>query len=168
MKKILRTLFILAALIAANFMGAAMARAAAETVGTDSRADRLEQQAVQIQNQDHAAAWKQAAKLYIESAKARPAGDPRAVRALVRAANLQYYVNKPADAMRTMQKAGDRALKDGNIFAAAEAYARVAWIAEKTGRTSTAQKFAKKAEQLASSPELGAEERAALARVVAA
>lgn len=71
----------------------------------------------------------QAGDLFEQAAKLMPVEDEASVGLLVRAARLQYFGGALDKAMATMKEAGWRALGQGRVQAAANAYADAALIA---------------------------------------
>ena len=162
MRKLLRFSVVMAAVVAAHLMGVSMARVMAAPTP-----ERLEEQARELQAKTDKGSWHKAAALYQRAAELRPAGDPVAVKHLMLAANLLFHVDRPTQAMQVMEAAGDRALAAGDVIAAAQAYAGVAWVASHEGETKIAKRFADKVELLAGSPLLDAASRESIAKLVA-
>ena len=115
--------FIVAAVVAAAVpMGGARAQQPRA-----QEADELVQRAQALQGD--VAAYTVAANLYEQSAALRSPGDARAVEALVTAGRLFNYAGEWAHALAAMEAGAARALKDGDVATAADAYADAAYIA---------------------------------------
>lgn len=106
--------------------------------------------------------WNQAAELYRQAAALRPAGDALAIADLKSAARLAFYRGKDRQAIRDLEKAGQRALDIGDVVAAANAFADAAWIAGKDGNGARAKALMERAQLLALSPLISPTDRAEL------
>ncbi len=111
--------------------------------------------------------YEEAAALYLESARLRPADDPQAIECFAMAARLLYYDGQLLRARSTMQMAAERALATGDVVRAANFYIDAAFIALEHRKTDAAWALVQRAEQLSSSPLLEAGERSAIERRIA-
>lgn len=93
-----------------------------------------------------------AARLLVEAAELRPASDPRVAEELTAAARLFFYAGDHARAQRTMERAGETALANGDVVAAAHALLDAAWIAREHGTTMKVRENALRARRLMGSP----------------
>lgn len=126
------------------------------------RADSLHGAAITMQAQDGRLA--EAARLYKEEVKLRPRDDPGAVDALLLAANLLSADNRPLEARRTLEDAGDRALGAGDVERGARAFIEAAVVADRDGNKEEVRRLAHRAELLAISPQLTPEQRQEISR----
>ncbi len=112
----------------------------------------------------------EAARYYEMAAKLRPAGDCQAVRDMMDASKLRFYLGDEGKAQWMLEDAADIALEYGDVKTAAKAYLDAAWIAHKRGgrHATAANKLVARAQKLAQSPLLGATERDALLGRIAA
>ena len=106
--------------------------------------------------------FKQAAELFERSAEARTDADPRAVTCLRSAATLRYNSGNKRKGLGLMEKAGDRAIRLGDVVTAANAYIDAAVIASELRQGERARELGERAVLLAKSPLLTAEQRGAL------
>ena len=106
--------------------------------------------------------FKKAADLFERSAEVRTAADPQAVNCLRAAANLRYNSGDKRRSLGLMEKAGDRAIRLGDVETAAHAYIDAAVIASELRQGQRARELGERAVLLAKSPLLSAAQRGAL------
>ena len=106
--------------------------------------------------------FKKAAELFERSADAREVGDTRAVTCLRSAATLRYNAGNKSKGLALMEKAGDRAIRLGDVMIAAHAYIDAAVIASELRQGSRAIELTERAVLLTKSPLLSVEQRSAL------
>jgi len=106
--------------------------------------------------------FKRAAELFEQSAGARGPGDSRAVTCLRSAAALRYHSGDRAKGLGLMEKAGDRAIRLGDVVIAANAYIDAALIANELRQGARALDLSQRAALLAKSPLLDETQRSAL------
>jgi hypothetical protein len=106
--------------------------------------------------------FKKAAKLYEESAAARPIGDPKGFTHLRAAAFLRYDAGDKRTSLNLMEQAATRAADLGDVIAAANAYIDAALIAGELREGTRAQDYSRRAALLAKSPLLDGAQRSAL------
>ena len=106
--------------------------------------------------------FKQAAALFEQSAEARTIGDTRAVSCLRSAAMLRYNSGNKRKGLGLMEKAGDRAIRLGDVVTAANSYIDAAVIAAELRQGERARELGERAALLAKSPLLSADQRGAL------
>ena len=106
--------------------------------------------------------FKQAAELFEQSADARTQADPRAVSCLRSAATLRYNTGNKRKGLGLMEKAGDRAMRLGDVVTAANAYIDAAVIASELREGDRARDLSERAVLLTKSPLLSEEQRGAL------
>ncbi|MEJ7810205.1 MAG: hypothetical protein WKG32_07265 [Gemmatimonadaceae bacterium] len=158
-------------LLTAAFVAAAAAPVAASAQATldsvyvratSARADELDQKAQAL----YAAPkkWRQAAYLHQLAAGMRADDDPRMVHSLSMAANLLYYVGDVGAARGTMERAARAAEAQGDVMKAAAAYVDAGYLAIAQHGDDRAMVLARKAQTLASSPLLNAEQRTTITR----
>ena len=123
-------------------------------------ADELEQRATALLDQP--ARYSEAARLFKESAALRSASDPRAVESLTKAAHLYHYAGRLFDARKTMERAAQRALANGDVLTASQANVEAALFAHKQGKRAYANRLGRTALKLAASPLLTADQRASI------
>jgi len=90
-------------------------------------ADELVQRAQVLQSDP--AAYAVAASLYEYSASFRSAGDARGAEALIMAGRLYGYAGEKPKALAAMKAGAERALADGDVPTAADAFADAAYLA---------------------------------------
>lgn len=144
----------LAALVAA---APAKAQSLAGADDREARASGLESEAEGLGEQMHR--WDYAASLYRAAARIREDGDPRAVHDLEWAGRLAYYLKDYAASMRDLEGAAQQALAGGDVIRAAHIYTDAAWVAGKAGKTRDQRALAARAQRLAESPLLTADDR---------
>jgi len=125
-----------------------------------TRAEALEREAEALVDFPHR--WNEVVELYRKAADARPEGDPRGSWDLRQAGRIAYYVGKPGRALRILRRAADTALEYGDVVSAANLYLDAAWVAQRQGQGDRAVELRSRAERLARSPLLPAEDGAAL------
>ena len=106
--------------------------------------------------------FKQAADLFEQSAEARTQADPRAVSCLRSAATLRYNTGNKRRSLGLMEKAGDRAMRLGDVVTAANSYIDAAVIAAELRQGDRARELSERAVLLTKSPLLSEEQRGAL------
>ena len=164
-----RTLRLLA-VAAAALPAAAMAQARPLTLDTVSvtaprtRADSLDDKAIALYNSPKQ--WRQAAYLHQIAASLRPLGDVRGISSLTMSANLLYALRDLASARMVMEHAGDYAWQRGEFGRAAIAYVDAGYIALEMGNRGRAEQLGRKAQAIAQSPFMSADERALIKRRV--
>ena len=103
--------------------------------------------------------WRDAARLYRNSAEYRAVEDPVGFQCLTNAAALAYATGDHSAARTDMGSAAERALARGDLRAAALAYLDAAWIAQEQGKPSQVWEYGHRAEVLAASPLLSQSDR---------
>lgn len=126
------------------------------------RADSLHSEALRLQQEPGRAL--EAARLYKDEAKLRMRDDPSAVDNLLLASQLMYISNRPLEARRTLEEAGDRALGAGDVPRAALAFIEAAFIADKEGNKAETQRLGHRAEMLSVSELLTDQQRQEIMR----
>ena len=106
--------------------------------------------------------FKKAADLFERSAEMRTAGDAHAVACLRSAATLRYNSGDKRKSLGLMEKAGDRAIRLGDVVTAAHAYIDAAVIASELRQPQRARELGERAVLLARSPLLSDAQRGAL------
>ena len=96
--------------------------------------------------------WDRAASLLRRAADLRPAGDPQAVRNLIKAARISFYDGDETQALRDFEAAGQRAMAMGDVIVAANAFTDAAWVANGRGLGARAHDLLNRAQLLATSP----------------
>lgn len=145
------------ALAAAGVGAPAQAQTVEGTDARDARAASLEAEAEGLSEQRHR--WDYAASLYRAAANIRETGDPRAVHDMVYAGRLAYYLRDYRLAIRDLEAAAQHALAAGDVIRAAHIYTDAAWVAGKAGKTRDQRALAARAQRLADSPLLSADDR---------
>ena len=133
-----------------------LVRVTASTAYADDLALRAESLSTSLQH------FKKAAELFERSAEARQAGDARAVTCLRSAAMLRYNSGNKQKGLTLMEKAGDRAIRLGDVVIAAHAYIDAAVIAAELRQGARAIDLSERAVLLTKSPLLSADQRNAL------
>lgn len=105
--------------------------------------------------------WGKASRLYRHAAELR-VDDPTAAKHYRMAGLLAYYSGHESDAVDDLTRAGETALEWGDLGSAARSFFEAAWVAESDGHDADALLLAQRAERLARSPLLAAQDRAAL------
>lgn len=141
-----RTVVFSAALVAAATPATAQTNGKASSADPDALVARATAWIDDAERRDDAA------RLLVRAAELRPASDPRVAEELTAAARLFYYAGDAARAQRTMQRAGETALANGDVVAAANALLDVAWIARERGTSMEVRENAVRARRLMSSP----------------
>ena len=131
-------------------------RVTASTAYADELAIRAESLSTDLSQ------FKKAAELFERSADARQPGDTRAVTCLRSAATLRYNSGNKAKGLTLMEKAGDRAIRLGDVMIAAHSYIDAAVIASELRQGARATDLSERAVLLAKSPLLSADQRTAL------
>lgn len=106
--------------------------------------------------------FKQAARLYEQSAAARSAGDAKAFTHLRAAAFLRYDSGDKRAGLALMEQAATRAADLGDVIAAANSFIDAALIAGELKQAPRAQDLSRRAALLAKSPLLDVSQRGAL------
>lgn len=101
----------------------------------------------------------EAASLYRKAASLRSEHDPQGVQNLITAGRLTYYAGKRRKAVADLVKAGDRALRYGDVASAATAYLDAGWVAQRSGRSDHAYDLTMKGARLSQSPLLDETQR---------
>lgn len=135
----------------------AQTSAKASDNGAYAKALALREEAVALYAQPKRAA--EAARLHVREARLRGPRDREAVEALIMAARLFSYANRPFDSRKTMEQAGDRAIAIGDVATAAHAYLDAAFIALNAREPAEVQRLGRKAFLLTDSPLLSLVER---------
>ncbi len=128
--------------------------------GSAAHADELALRAESLSTQTNQ--FKRAAELFELSANARGVGDSRAVTCLRSAATLRYNSGNKRKGLGLMEKAGDRAIRLGDVVIAANAYIDAAVIAHELRQGARALELSQRAALLSKSPLLTADQRGAL------
>lgn len=128
------------------------------------RAAALHQQALDA---GAAGKWHRSARLHERAAALHAADDPGGTQCLEYAANLYYFAGERATARRMLEAAADRSLARGDVATAADMSLKAGLVARDLGDGPGAGALTRRARLLASSPHLGAGERAdILGRIV--
>jgi hypothetical protein len=130
---------------------------APKTASTVASANDLEAKAAALYSTPKR--YREAARLLMEAAGLREAGDPQRVKNLRQAGRLFYYTGNPESARAAMEQAADAALAVGDVKIAAEAYLDAAFLAQSVKSTAEVRRFIEKARLLTNSPLLSAEEK---------
>lgn len=160
MKGQVRVWVVFTVAIAASSMLASTAAHAQSLEGTsarDARAASLEAEARGMSEQKHR--WDYAASLYRAAANVREEGDPQAVRDMVYAGRLAYYLRDFGASVRDLELAARHALAGGDVIQAAHIYTDAAWVAGKAGKRRDQRALAARAQRLADSPLLTSDDR---------
>ena len=150
--------------LAAVAMSAGVASAqyaAPAEVGTEVEAIELERRAHEATSEIRD--WGKASRLYRRAAELR-GDDPAAAKHYRMAGLLAYYSGHESDAVDDLTRAGESALEWGDLRSAARSFLDAAWVAGSDGHESDAFLLAQRAERLARSPLLAAQDRADLLR----
>ena len=131
-------------------------RVSASAAHADALALRAESLSTQISQ------FKKAADLFEQSAEIRQPGDARAVTCLRSAAMLRYNSGNKRKGLALMERAGDRAIRLGDVVLAASAYIDAAVIASELRDGERARDLGQRAVLLAKSPLLSDTQRGAL------
>jgi hypothetical protein len=111
----------------------------------------------------------EAAHYFEMAAQLRPTGDCQAVKDMVDASRLRYYLGDEGKAQSLLENAGNVALQYGDVKTAAKSFLDAAWIARERGSHAiVVQALISKAQKLAQSPLLDTSERDALLGRIAA
>lgn len=121
----------------------------AETTGEES--DELWKKA---EKANEAAEHRKAGELFERSAQLRTPGDTRGMKGFEAAGTAYFNADKPRQASRAWEEAGNRALILGDVYAASENYMRAAVAAHKTNDRIRVSDMAWKAYYLTESPQL--------------
>ena len=135
---------------------------AAPVQGQDKSAEAAELEHQAISYAGSVEGFDQAAALYRKAAGLRLDGDPQGIQDLLKSGTLAYYIGDAAQAAADLAKAGEVALVYGDVRTAAKAFLDAAWAAEAAQQDRNAFGLAVKAQRLAQSPLLGADERTQL------
>lgn len=103
--------------------------------------------------------WLQASELYAESARLRPADDPRSLYSGLMSGRILVHLGQLDQAVAMFEETGDRALSAGDVMGAATAYLDVAFCAQREGHFDLSRRFGEKVRLLASSPLLSESQR---------
>lgn len=106
--------------------------------------------------------WSKAARLYEESALLHPVGDLEGYASFVNAGNFHYYAGHRGSARRMFEAAGRLALEHGEVYNAAVCFLNAAVIAKENGEKEKVAENGLKAQKLARSSVLTAEQRTTL------
>lgn len=98
-------------------------------------------------------AW-DAARLHIQEVNYRSASDPEAIESLAMAAHLFGYAGRPGEARRVMEQAATRALSNGDVDRAAQAYLQAGFFAQRETNSIEAKRLVEKAMVLTRSPSI--------------
>ena len=151
---------VFAALAMSAGVASAQYAAPAET-GAEIEATEIERQAQEATQE--IGDWGKASRLYRRAAALRD-DDPSAAKHYRMAGLLAYYSGHESDAVDDLTRAGEAALEWGDLRAAARSFLDAAWVAGFDGHESEAFQLAQRAERLARSPLLAAQDRADLLR----
>ncbi len=100
--------------------------------------------------------WKEAAKLFEESASLFPCHDARIFQGLFQSAEIAHSFGEISKAHRLMKEAAEHAMHVGDLENAVNAYVQAAFLAADLGNRDRALTHVAMAEDLAHSPLLGA------------
>jgi hypothetical protein len=106
--------------------------------------------------------YREAARLLVEAAALRDAGDPQRIDNLRQAGRLFHYAGVSERARSVMEQAADAALAAGDVKTAAAAYLDAAFLAQDVKRIEDARRMIEKARLLTNSPLLSAEEKSVI------
>jgi hypothetical protein len=135
--------------------------AAPAEAGPDVEASEVERQAHEATGEiDN---WGKASRLYRRAAHLRD-DDPSAAKNYRMAGLLAFYSGHESDAVDDLTRAAETALEWGDLGSAARSFLDAAWVAESDGHDADAFLLAQRAERLARSPLLAAQDRADLLR----
>lgn len=141
--------------------GSRDASARTDRIRLAMRADSIQTEAFEHQTNGR---YTDAARLYKDAAKLKPRDDPGAVDDMMLAANLLFVANRPLEARRTLEDAGERALAAGDVERGARAFIEAAFIADKQGNKAETTRLGHRAELLSVSPQLTPAQRQEIAR----
>lgn len=126
---------------------------------TASAADQAHDRAIALMARSQITANRAAARLHLESAQLREAGDSLAVRCLLEAAHLFYGGGDLSDARSALVTAGARAVEMGDVVRGASAYLDAAAVAQEQRDGWAQRQYMDKARLLSHSPLLTGEQR---------
>ncbi|MCI0435757.1 MAG: hypothetical protein L0271_19260 [Gemmatimonadetes bacterium] len=104
----------------------------------------------------------EAAKLYLQAADLRVAGDPQRVADLMMASRLSYYNGRTSRAWEIMKRAAEEALATGDVINAAHAFVDASFLAKEAGAMTEVVALIERAQLLTASPLLDTNDRAAI------
>lgn len=113
-------------------------------------ADSLHERAVELQSESRR--FGQAAQLYMDQARLRPATDVSGVEALIMAGHLFHAVGQSNQAKQAFEQGADRARALGDVERAARAYLDAAFVAHAMNDRREVQRLGTAAAMLSSSP----------------
>jgi hypothetical protein len=156
---------LVAGVASALFATPASARQAVGVLATVSpAAEALEREARALYEQPDR--YERAAGLHLRAADLRAPGDPQRIHDLRQSGRLFYYAGSKPRALDIMQRAGDEALSNGDVLAAALALLDAASIAQELRRGDDVLRLVQRTELLLTSPLLPAADRELLTRRV--
>lgn len=148
-------------LIAAAPLSAQTAtKASGSKYGKLARSAEYEQRAIALHAKPDRAA--EAARLHRWSAELRPGNDPKAVESLAMAAHMFSYARMYGEARKTMEIAGERALANGDVQRAAQAFVDATFFAQLGSDRTEVVRLGRKALALSESPLLNQQQRNAI------
>ena len=120
--------------------------------GQVRRADALSERASRLF--ESPVRYREAARLLRQAAELRAGDDGRATKELLIAGRLSYYAGDLSTAQRTLEDGAERALENGQLSIAANAYIDAAFSALARKDAADALAFVRRAQRLAASPHL--------------
>lgn len=153
-----RSALVTALIAIAGFASAGQAQTTVTSgSGAAARADALHERAAGLF--ETPARYREAARLLREAASLREEIDDRGTAELLLAGRLSYYARDWSTAQRTFMTGGTRALENGQLYLAANAYVDAAFSALERRDQGDAFAFVGRAERLTSSDHLEHTER---------
>ncbi|MDQ6830555.1 MAG: hypothetical protein M3081_16980 [Gemmatimonadota bacterium] len=131
---------------------------------TTTAADDAHERGIALMARNQITANRAAARLHLESAALRPAGDSLATRCLLEAAYLFYGVGDLSDARKALTAGGERAVEMGDVVRGATAYLDAASVAQEQRDGLAQRQFMDKARLLSHSPLLTGDQRTEINR----
>lgn len=163
MRSILQAVALAGAVAATLYATPASARQAVGVLAAAApAAEALEREARALYGQPDR--YERAAGLHLRAADLRAPGDSLRIHDLRQSGRLFYYAGAKPRALDIMQRAGDEALSNGDVFGAALALLDAASIAQELRRGDDVLRLVQRTELLLTSPLLPAAERKLLMR----
>ena len=129
-------------------------------IAANAAADSLHRAALGLA--DYPRRYEKAARMHLRSASMRGPTDAQAVECLEMAGLLFYFTGDLEDSQQALTAEGDRALARGDVVSAAKAFVDAGLVARERLRPDDVTTLGERAEVLASSPLLTAEQRRAI------
>jgi len=129
-------------------------------VTVTAQADDLDRQAEELYGKP--SLWRRAAYMHERAASMRAATDPQAYAGYRMAAHLYHAAGSLSEARAAMERAAVQASARGDVVGAANSYVDAGLVALEARQDDRVREFAVKAEALAGSPLLSAEQRRAI------